>query len=227
MKSAKSLGTDGLAAEFYKQYPELVTDRLLEVIAEAREKKEFLRTMREVVPKSGKDPTSPNSYRPLTMLNADLKLTSHVLANRLLPYFPQLIHEDQSGFIPRRNTLRNIRRLAHVLQALESSKEEWTLAFLDIEQAFDSVRWEYIWQVLHKLGLGPRFEWVKLLHTNPTSRVRKGRYVSESMTLQRGMRQGCPLSLLLFDIAIEPLACHLGLVLKGWGIEIGELEHMV
>lgn len=58
--------------------------------------------------KPDKDPTSPSSYRPIAILNTDYKILAKVLANRLAPLVPELVHFDQNGFVPQRNTTLNI-----------------------------------------------------------------------------------------------------------------------
>ena len=50
------------------------------------------------------------------------------------------------------------------------------MVFLDIEKAFDSVVWDYLWQVMGALGTGPKYiAWVKLLYRKPLARVRTGK----------------------------------------------------
>lgn len=81
------------------------------------------------------------------------------------------------------------------------------MASLDAEKAFDSVEWVYFWEVLLRFGFGPRLiSWVKALYTALKARVRTGSGLSHSFSLHRGTRQGCPLSLALFALAIEPMA---------------------
>ena len=55
-----------------------------------------------VIPKEGKDPAECGSYRPISLLNTDLKLFTKVLASRLQPWLPELVDLDQVGFIPTR-----------------------------------------------------------------------------------------------------------------------------
>lgn len=78
---------------------------------------------------------------------------------------------------------------------------------LDAAKAFDSLEWDYLWRVLETFGFGPIFVgWVKALYKSPSSRIRINNAHSESIQLEGGTRQGCPLSPLLFALAIEPLA---------------------
>jgi hypothetical protein len=98
---------------------------------------------------------------------------------------------------------------------------------LDIRKAFDSVSWEYILNLLQRRGFPPRFRnWVTALFATATSRVLLNGIAGEPINHGRGLRQGDPLSPLLFVIAIDPLtqlfeeATRLGLLtkLRGRGV---------
>lgn len=81
---------------------------------------------------------------------------------------------------------------------------------LDAIKAFDSLEWHYLWKVLVEFQFGPQFvHWIRLLYESPKSKVRINGECSECFQLERATRQGCPLSPLLFDLAMEPLAIAL------------------
>lgn len=76
---------------------------------------------------------------------------------------------------------------------------------LDAAKAFDSVEWRYLWAVLHKFRVEKSFiAWIQLL-CGPQLRLRSNGVLSEAFPLQCETRQGCPLSPLLFALALEPL----------------------
>uniref|UniRef100_A0A803KDS8 Reverse transcriptase domain-containing protein n=1 Tax=Xenopus tropicalis TaxID=8364 RepID=A0A803KDS8_XENTR len=109
--------------------------------------------------------------------------------------------------MPGRSTAFNIRRLFTNLQLTHAEKGSRIIASLDSAKAFDSVEWPYLWETLKRFGLGPRFiAWVKLLYNAPKACVRVNGITSALFPLTRGTKQGCPLSPILFALAIEPLA---------------------
>lgn len=92
------------------------------------------------------------------------------------------------------------------MQIPTESEGSRAILSLDATKAFDSLEWDYLWWVLEISGFGPSFiEWVKTLYNGPRVKIKINEY-SEMFQLERGTRQGCPLSPLLFALAIEPLA---------------------
>jgi len=157
--------------------------------------------------KKGKEETDPSSYRPIALLNSDLKIFTKILANRLNKCITKIIHSDQTGFIPGRFSFFNVRRLMNILYSKHDSLSNVAILSLDAEKAFDQIEWNYIISVLQEFDLGESFSlWVKMLYAKLRASVLTNFDKSSQFTLHRGTRQGCPLSPLLFAFAIEPLA---------------------
>ena len=94
---------------------------------------------------------------------------------------------------------------------------------LDFEKAFDSVSWQYIFDTLKNFNLGKNFiDWVKLCYTNIYSIVVNNGFSSGWFKISRGVRQGCPLSCVLFVLCVELLAHLIRENNDIHGIQVGE-----
>lgn len=207
----KAPGPDGFCPEFYKKMARLVVEPLTRMYTESFEHGELPPTLNlaniSLILKKGKPSDCCSSYRPISLIGVDCKLLSKLLARRLEALLPALIKPDQTGFIRNRFSHSNVRRLLNVIQHANCSQERILCVALDAAKAFDRVEFEYLFEVLQKFGLGPEFiRWIRLLYSAPMARVLVNGIASEAFRLGRGTRQGCPLSPLLFALAIEPLA---------------------
>ncbi len=147
------------------------------------------------------------NYRPITLLNTDYKLLSKILAVRLAEVAPQLIHRAQAGFVPGRK-IQNHTQLARLMMHwAEENEENGAIVALDQEKAYDKIAHDYLWRVLQKFGIPATFiHMVQSLYKGAVTSVMINGILSEPYRIYRGVRQGDPLSCLLFDLAIEPLS---------------------
>ncbi len=206
--SSKAPGLDGFGIEFYKKYSQKLAPLMLRLFNHSIENQEFPQSMYDanisLILKKGKDEMDPASYRPIALLNSDLKIFTKILANRLNKCITKIIHSDQTGFIPGRFSFFNVRRLMNILYSKYDSRQNVAILSIDAEKAFDQIEWNYITSVLQEFDLGESFSlWVKMLYAKPRASVLTNFDKSSQFTLHRGTRQGCPLSPLLFAIAIE------------------------
>uniref|UniRef100_A0A8C4S3X3 Reverse transcriptase domain-containing protein n=1 Tax=Erpetoichthys calabaricus TaxID=27687 RepID=A0A8C4S3X3_ERPCA len=213
LQSGKSSGPDGYPVEFYKKFSTQLAPLLLVTFTEAKDHQILPQTFRQalitVFPKQNKDLLQCASYRPISLLNNDVKILSKILARRMEKVLPSVISQDQTGFIKGRHLSSNLRHLFNVIYSPAKSNTPEILLSLDAEKAFDMIEWNYLFTALEKFGFGPNIcAWIKLLYTSPEASVCINNICSDYFKLERGTRQGCPLSPLLFAIAIEPLAVH-------------------
>ena len=100
----------------------------------------------------------------------------------------------------------HIRHLTDIQDLVTHRGEEAYATFLDFEKAYDRVNWTYMFRVLEKMGVGESFiDWVRLLYNNTKAQLMINGNITPSITPQRGVKQGDPLSALLFLMTIEPL----------------------
>lgn len=141
---------------------------------------------------------------------------------------PVVVSDDQTGFIKNRYSFYNIRRLLNILHSPTPPNTPEVILSLDAEKAFDRVEWDYLFYTLKKFGFGVKFiSWINILYTSPVAAVRTNDNLSSFFPLGRGTRQGCPLSPLLFALAIEPLAAAIRNDVTIKGILREDSEHKV
>ncbi len=156
------------------------------------------------------DPRQARNYRPITVLNTDYKLMTKVLAARLGDVAPSLIHTDQAGFVPGRSIFGHTRLAQTMIDYAEICEDNGALVALDQEKAYDRIDHRYLWAVLRRMGFPEHFICtVQRLYETAESQVLVNGMFSPLFAIVRGVRQGDPVSCILFDLAIEPLAIAL------------------
>lgn len=102
------------------------------------------------------------------------------------------------------------------------------LLSLDAHKAFDRIEYEYLFATLGRFGFGLAFcSWIRILYATPQASVRTNKIISNYFPICRGTRQGCPLSPLLCDLAIEPLAVALRSAEELMGVVGGGQTHQL
>ena len=183
------------------------------------------RAVLRLIAKKDKNTTDLKNWRPISLLNTDYKILAHALSHRLQKVLPEIISKDQNAYMKGRFIGYNIRTILDIIEITNTNKLKTTIAFLDFEKAFDKLNWEFINKCLAAFGFGPNLlKWVKLMYNDISSCVINNGYTSRYFKLKCGIRQGCPLSALLFIIAAESLACSIRRNLNIRGIQIGTNE---
>lgn len=156
-------------------------------------------------------PPEISNYRPITLLNMDYKLLTKTLALQLIKPIHKLIHLDQVGFIPKHLIFNHIRLASTIINYMEVMEIDGEIIALDQEKAYDEIRHRYLWNMMKAMNLPAHFvTTVMALYNNTHTPVAINRVVSKPFwVVTRGVRQGDPLFCLLFNLAIEPLACKL------------------
>jgi len=165
------------------------------------------------------DPTLVSNYRPISSMNTDCKMYTNLINSRLAPWAVAKLHPDQKGFVPGRLMSEHTRLASEVAHLCDATGTPGFIVGLDQAKAYDRVDQPWLLQVLVVSGLPPDLILlISDLTNNCKSRVRINSGYSPYFTLKRGVRQGDPLSCLLFDFSIEPLAIKLRQVVKGLAV---------
>ena len=229
MKNNKSPGSDGYTAEFFKFFWNDIGHFVVKSINSGYDNGEMSITQKQGIiiclPKGDKPRQYLKNWRPITLLNIIYKLAAGAIASRFKKVLPKLIHTDQTGFIPGRCISENTRLIYDVLDYTEKHNIAGLLLLIDFEKAFDSVSWRFIHETLSYFKFGPSIKrWIQTFQNNISSSINQGGNLSSFFKVERGCRQGDPVSSYIFILCAEILALKLRNNNNIKGIEINNQE---
>jgi exonuclease III len=152
------------------------------------------------------------NWRPLTMLNLDYKIFAKILAIRLKKVMATIVHPDQTCSVPGRKIQDSIAHVMSIVDYVTEFNYDCMILSLDHMSAFDMIEWPYIFKVLEKMNFGTKFiSMLKCIYLSDKTKsaVQVNGFISPFFNVERGIRQGCPLSPLLYVIATEIAAIYI------------------
>ncbi|KAI9550744.1 hypothetical protein GHT06_004934 [Daphnia sinensis] len=210
MKSNKSPGTDGIPYEFYVEFWDVIAPHFLDMFNHILEREALTSSQGQaairLIPKSS-GPCGISNFRPISLLNCDYKVMASVLARRLRQTLSSTIGPHQKGGVPGRLIFDNLSLYRDVIQFVDdrgchdSSNSSIrgmgaAIVGVDFEKAYDLVNRETMYSVT---GMS----------------ILNGSEVAGVICDIQSIRQGCPLSVHLFVLYIEPLLVPSTLSLLG------------
>ena len=212
LKNGSSPGPDGIPCEFYKCFWEDIKVPFLKSLEFSKSEGRLSPTQRQgtftLIHKGNNLPRDEvTSFRPISLTNADYKILSKFLAIRLKKSLESIIHKNQFGFMKGRLISKALRTIDDIIQHEVNNDTHSMLLSIDYAKAFDTISVEWILSSLALFGFGENFiGWIKTILADRLANIKNGGCLSEFFSLERGVRQGCPISPLLFIIAVEILA---------------------
>ena len=206
----KSPGLDGLPYEVYLRmshmFVPILTDMFNHWFAQGAIPGSVTKGVITLLKKGGRHVWEGlDDYRPITLLNTELKILARVLANRLQLVISDLIGPEQTYAVKGRSIQDNLHLIREVLEGIKDDTEA-ALISLDQSKAFDRVDHRFLATVLETAGFEPGFRrWISMMYHNPQAVVQVNGRRSRVFAIERSVRPGCPLSPLLYVLALEPL----------------------
>jgi hypothetical protein len=151
-------------------------------------------------------PTTMKDYRPISLIHSFSKLFTKCLAKRLASRLKDIVAPNQSAFIRGRSIHDNFRAVQLACRWLHSKKSPAVLLKVDIAKAFDSVSWTFLLEVLQHIGFPQRWtNWMAIILSSASTKVLLNGRPGRRIVHARGLRQGDPISPMLFVIVMEVL----------------------
>lgn len=218
----KSPGEDGLPAELYLATWCVLGDTLTELMNTMLSSRMVPANMLEgiitLIPKCAR-PRRIKDLRPITLLDVDAKLLARLLVRRLGALDSKLLHPNQVRAGGVRSMAGALADLRDVLSACGVLREPCAVLSTDFSGAFDAVLQEGVFEVLRRRGVSAHFiDVLKAMYRGAASRLLVNNTLTESFRILRSVRQGCPLSMLLFSVVLAPLLQHLEKRLTGMSL---------
>ena len=207
-KANKTPGYDGIPYDFYKMFWSDLEDDFLQLLNfslndEKRLSNSQMHAIISLLYKSG-DNKDLKNWRPISLLCCDYKIIAKILANRLKNTLSSIIHGEQTCAVPGRDIHANLFLTRDIIQYTEQKGIKGYILTVDQEKAFDKVDRELLFQICEKLGIGNiMIDWIRVLYNNTSSALQVNGFIGERFKTTRGIRQGCPLSAILFVIYSE------------------------
>jgi exonuclease III len=213
MNPDKAPGPDGFTARFYQQCWEIIKKDLTKMIQKSQQASKLGGSTNSsflaLIPKE-KGAISFNRFRPISLCNTSYKILAKVIANRLKAALPLIVPENQGGFVQGRHIADNIILVQEAIHSSVLRKEKGMVIKLDLANAFDRVRHEFLFEVMRKFGFDSHFiSWIKACIGSPWIAPLVNGKVTAFFKASRGLRQGCPLSPLLYAIQASVLSYQL------------------
>ena len=150
------------------------------------------------------------NYRPISLTNVDYRILAFTLAEHMQKVLGDIVSNDQTAYLKGRYIGTNIRLVGDIIDYYDMMNKSGILLMLDFQKAFDILEWDFLITALQFFKFWESFiRWIEVIYHKPKACVKNNGYLSDFFDISRGIRQGCPVSALLFLLCVEILGIKL------------------
>ena len=207
LKNNKAPGKDNIPAELFKRGGETLEGRMTDIIRKIWREERIPSTWTEgiIIPihKKGDRMICAN-YRGITLLQTGYKILTRIIYNRIKVYSEEIIGDYQCAFRKCRSTTDHIFTIKQIMEKYwEYDRSQYHL-FIDFKQAYDSIHRPSMWKIMQEFGIPSKLiRMTQVCIQDSKAQVRVGGMLSNPFDIESGLRQGCVLSALLFNLVME------------------------
>ena len=210
LRNNKSPGKDNIPSEIWKLGGEVLENRLYKLIGmiwrEEKTPDDWEEGILVPLHKKGDRLTCKN-YRGISLWSTAYKIFTIILYNRISVYSETIVGEYQAGFRKNRSTTDQLFTIRQINEKYWEFNKYALHLFIDYKQAYDSIHRPSMWNILKEMGIPSKLiRLTKTCYTNTKCSVRYGGKTTSSFTIRNGLKQGCILSPMLFNIVMEKVA---------------------
>ena len=166
------------------------------------------------------DPADPGNYRGIALISCLGKLYLSLWARRLADHAEGVLSDGQGGFRRQRSTVDQAIALHEILLRDKRAGKVTYTCFIDFRKAFDTVWHDGLWKQLWESGIrGKAWRILRNLYSSIHAQIRVGDELTKPVRMQQGVRQGCPVSPILFNYFVDKLSRELHD--SGYGVDAG------
>lgn len=146
------------------------------------------------------------NFRPISLLTYDYKILARILVNRMKPELETLLHPAQKCGVNGRSIFDVTCSVRDSIAYCHHNNTKSILVSLDFKRAFDNVSHSYLFESLKWHGFSEKFiSYIKILYTDISAVLLINGFLTPGIAIKKSIRQGCPASMALFTLAINPL----------------------
>lgn len=194
----KAPGPDGFNFKYIRKFLDIIKPELVHAVQWFGEKMEISKgcnaSFVTLIPKVT-DPIGLGDFRPISLIGCYYKIITKILAERIKKVVGNVVGDVQNAFIRGRFILDGVLIANETVDYLKKNRSKGLIFKVDFEKAYDSLNWRFLIDIVKKMGFGDKWcKWVDSCLRSATMSILVNGSPTEEFCLERGVRQGDPLS---------------------------------